>query len=330
MFEGVNERGSVRKISALVIAAGLAASLSACATGTEASSSCDTLYPSGDSSSLVSATGAQGVLPTVDFPTPLVTDGTQSTTTVTGTGAVIADNWVADYTMSVFDAKTGATLISPEGIYRAPVSAEGNPFSEAVKCQTVGSRLAITGTYGDFFGGAPDGSTVDDTAVIILDITDGFYGKADGVDQPAEPGLPSVVTAPNGNPGITVPHAKAPKTLVSDVLKQGDGATVAEGDTVTLNYLGVVWDDANPTVFAQTWDNIPTTVEAKEFDATDGSGLLPGLTDAVIGAKVGSQVIVVVPSEQSFQDPTVQATAEDTAPTGATRIYVVDILKTEK
>ena len=43
-------------------------------------------------------------------------------------------------------------------------------------------------------------------------------------------------------PTLTVPGGAAPTTLSAEVLAGGNGATVASGQTIVVNYLGQTWE----------------------------------------------------------------------------------------
>lgn len=314
----------MRKFSALIVGAAVVASLAACSSQPLTAADCGIGPKSGDASKLVTATGDFGAEPTVDFPTPIITDGIEVTTLITGDGQVLGDGDIADIETYVYEGTTGA--FNTGATIRAQVGADGNPFSEMVACSTVGSRIAVTVPRDDVFQAGTDGASVpDDTVVLVMDIQARYLGKANGVEQIPQAGIPAVVTAPNGQAGITIPNEEAPTELTTAVLKQGDGAVVKEGDTVVVNYTGALWDEK--TIFDSTWDNGgATSVVASTLDPTAGTGIVEGFKDALVGQKVGSQVIVIVPPAEGYGDAT--------APTGvsatSTLVYVFDVLGIQK
>ena len=314
----------MRTFSALIVGAALVASLAACSSQPLTAADCGIGPKTGDASALVTATGSFGAEPTVDFPTPLITDGIEVTTLITGDGQVLGDSDVADVETYVYEGTSGT--FNTSAVLRAQVGAEGNPFSEMIACSTVGSRIAVTVPRDDVFQAGTDGAAVpDDTVVLVMDIKARYLGKANGVDQIPQAGIPAVVTAPNGQPGITIPNETAPTDLKIAVLKQGDGAVVKENDPVVVNYTGVLWDE--DTVFDSTWEQGgAVTVVAKTLDPADNTGIVEGFKEALVGQKVGSQVIVVVPPESGF--------GTGTPPTGvsatSTLVYVFDVLGIQK
>jgi hypothetical protein len=328
-YPGTQERGFVRTLTAAVITVGLVVSLSACASPGAPAGSCTTGAASGDASSLVTATGETGTALTVDFPTPLITDGTEISTVFKGDGRTVYPGQIADLHVTAANATTGEVLdlgLEPSDLIRRTAgesSETGGPFGSLIECATVGSRIAATMTIAEAFGAGADAEGLgdDDTVVLVLDIAAGYLGKADGTTQLPVNGMPAVVLAPNGQPGIVVPGSDAPKDASNATLKQGDGATVKEGDLVVAHYTAITWTGDEP--FLSTWDEgAPATLPAVSDD-TATAGVVPALADALIGAKVGSQLLVVAPPGTGFG-------ASAQLPTGVTSddtlVYVVDVL----
>jgi FKBP-type peptidyl-prolyl cis-trans isomerase len=163
----------------------------------------------------------------------------------------------------------------------------------------------------------------DDTVAIVVDVQSVYLGKANGTDQVLNSGFPSVVLAPDGRPGFTFADPKPPTDLKIETLKAGSGAKVAKDDKVVLHYTGVLWDTGE--VFDSTWDrNAPAVLIASSLDDS-ASGLVPGFAKALIGQRVGSQVIAVIPPGEGY--PTGQGPA--TVPDGSTMVFVFDILGIE-
>jgi len=322
----------VRKLFAAIVAVGLVASLAACSSEPSNSSSsadCSTKPASGDASSLVTADGAVGTKTTVTFPTPLVAKDLQVTDLTEGDGETLAPGDYADFQATIWNAETGAyvtgTSFDATSPSRMAVGEDEAQLGPLLECAVVGSRIAAVSTLKQLFGdvdASGDGLTADSNLVVVVDVTNGILGKANGADQVAQAGFPSVVTAPDGTPGVTIPNADAPTEQKVAVLKKGKGTTVEKGDNVVVQYEGLVWGTPG-SVFENTWEATPANYVAAEYAADGSGGYFPGFDDAVIGQTVGSQVILVVPPGDSYGD---DAAAPDSVPTGSTRIYVVDIL----
>lgn len=311
----------MRKLVSVVMAAGLLASLAACSTAPEPYASCT---PKGNAS-LVTAKGKLDSDPQAQFPTPIIAKKAEVAVPIKGDGAQVSADAAVQITVSIYDGTTGEALASQSGpitaqAIRVFVDDSTFPFSTAMQCATVGSRVVSTGTATQLFGSDALGLDSDEALVVVSDIDAVFLGKANGADQVPQSGYPSVVLAPNGRPGLTFPSGKIPEGLGATTLKQGSGATVKKGDSVVANVTGVVW--GADTTFLSSWDGkAPKTVIAEELGA-DGAGLPAGLAKAVIGQKVGSQLLVVLSGDDSY--PTGQA--PQGVADGDTVVFVFDIL----
>jgi hypothetical protein len=324
----------VRKLPAILAAAGLLVSLSACS-GSAFGASCTPAYTGGGNAALVKAQGALGKDPNADFPTPLVAAKTpEEQVTRAGDGKVVQPGDTANIQITIYNGKTGASLISTNytGTGLRLLAVKGSPsFGAIAQCATVGSRVAAVGTAGDLIGqGSIDQNkalntlALTDTVVMVVDVTQSFLGRANGVDQLPVAGVPSIVLAPNGQPGFTFSAGDAPKDLKVATLKAGNGAAVKKGDSVVLNYTGVLW--GAKSVFDSTWDrSAPATLTAVSL-VDDSTGVVPGFATAIIGAKVGSQVLVVIPPKFGYP----AGSAPSSVPDGSTMVFVIDILGIDK
>jgi peptidylprolyl isomerase len=139
--------------------------------------------------------------------------------------------------------------------------------------------------------------------------------RAEG--EPVEPqeGLPTVELGEDGAPTITVPDDDPPSELIVQPLIEGTGPEVESGDSITVHYTGVLWDDG--TVFDSSWQSgAPAT-----FEIGTGS-VIAGWDEGLVGQPVGSQVLLVVPPDKGYPEgsPDGSISADDTL------VFVVDIL----
>jgi hypothetical protein len=157
-------------------------------------------------------------------------------------------------------------------------------LGDALKCATQGSRVAFAVPAKNLPQGLADqaGMSGDDSLVGIVDLQEVLLPKATGADvfNDAQ-GLPSVVRAPGGQPGIIIPDGAAPTKTVTQTLIEGDGAEVEKDSVVVTNIMAVGWDDK--TVVSSTWGAEPNIgIAAAEL----------------VGATVGSQLLVVAPGAE--------------------------------
>lgn len=301
------ERGLVRRVPALLIAAGL---LVAALTGCTSTANASCVVDSGAASKLVSATGAFGSPTAVHFPTPLYSKDVQRSILRIGKGAPLEKGQLVEGSLVFADGKTGKALGS-SGVGVTVSSSQLPGLSRALQCVPIGSRVSIIGTATQIFGATTvqqQGYDPSESLVFVMDVKRAFLAKANGSVRPGQPGFPTVVLAPNGQPGITIPSHDAPTKVTSELLKQGHGSTVTKKDSVVVNYTAVDW--SGKTVTASSWQDGAPTVWKLTADAANG-GAPSGLTAELVGRQVGSQVVVIVPG---------------TGPTGSASAYVIDVL----
>lgn len=319
----------MRKASALIISAGLlAAALTGCSTAGSPAAECTSPVSAGTASKLIDVTGEFGKAPTVAFPTPLKTDKTERSVIIPGTGAGLVEGQMVKIDLSVYNGTTGKTIEQSgyDGKNQASLvlsDATITGLRDGLLCAQEDSRIALAVAPDDAFGpqGGQEslGVAPDDTLVFVVDIVKAYLPRANGVQQPEISGLPSVVLGSKGEPGITIPAGPAPTTLEIGVLKKGDGEKVKEGDTVTVQYTGVLWDTKK--VFDSSWaKGSPAQFVAADGSTTQG-GVIPGFAKALIGQTVGSQVIAVIPPDQGYGDK-----ESGSIPANSTLVFVVDIL----
>lgn len=144
-------------------------------------------------------------------------------------------------------------------------------------------------------------------------------------DKPAgDASLPKVEVPSNTSQQakLTFPKGKsAPTELTCSTLKEGTGAAVKSGQTVSVRYTGQVW---NGTVFDST---AKQKGKPAQFPIGEGQ-VIPGWDRTVVGKKVGSRLLIVVPPEDGYgaQGSTDQTTGKQIIKGTDTIVFVVDII----
>ncbi len=262
--------------------------------------------------SLVTAEDVHGAAPEVSIATPLRAQTPRFADLVEGSGPAIVDpNQLFVTGLTLVDGETGKTLA--HNGYDAQFGAVGTTteavsvfpgIEQALQCAREGSRIAVLLPPDGLTPLAAAGLGIDPGAsvVAVADIRKVYLPAADGtpVFHDAH-GLPTVVRAPSGQPGIIIPDAAAPSDVVTQVLLEGDGEIIRDGDGVRVQYTAVSWDGRD--VRASSWGGPGVSVTAGAGDP---------VAAALVGAHVGSQVLVVLP--------------EASSPSGGALVYVVDIL----
>lgn len=283
---------------------------------------CDRSSSTSGLEDIANVSGEVGSRPDVELFTPVGAEKSTFGDLVVGDGpALTSPTQSAVIEFSLFSGKTGepvagtaydeeqAQLVSV-GYWAQTVPA----FGTALECATEGSRVLALVSPEDF--GAQNlsgfGLESDEPIVAVFDIAKAFPARAEGALQYNDAaGMPTVVRAADGRPGIIVPDSAAPSELEVQTLIKGDGEKVDEDDTILVNYTGVTWDDRE--VFDSSWDRGAAT-----FDLTS---LIPGFTQGLTGQTVGSQVLIVVPPELGYGEQ-----GGGAVPANATLVFVVDIL----
>lgn len=176
----------------------------------------------------------------------------------------------------------------------------------------VGSRVELTVPPSEAYGTGGDkalGIAATDTLVYVFDIAQRYNGKSSGDGrQLAEPaGLPAVTGSLSQAPLVSIPKGTPlPTRPVTTVIARGRGALVHQGSAI-IQYYSVNW---HGDFVASTWlQGTPTSVPVGNASAVTG-----GIFDSLVGLRVGSRVLIVVPA------PSGQDQASHTA------VVAVDIL----
>lgn len=322
-----SNRGPVRRTTALIASIGIVAALAGCS-ASSSTADCDAPFSSGDSSSAVEATGDFGSQPDVSVPSPLKVPTSQVSTLIEGSGDPLEKGQLVTIDYTLVNGADGSVLeASPydgESTARFAVGGSGLVgLNDGLLCTQVGSRVAIAIAPEDGFGesSAQLGISPEDTLVLVADVQSASLARANGEQQPAPSGFPTVTLDENGQPGLAKPSGDAPTELEIAQLKKGDGEVVEEGDQVVVAYTGWLWSTGE--TFDSSWEKgAPVVFTAADGSTTQG-GVIPGFAEALIDQPVGSQVIAIIPPDQGYGD-----TEQGAIPAGSTLIFVADILGT--
>jgi FKBP-type peptidyl-prolyl cis-trans isomerase len=132
------------------------------------------------------------------------------------------------------------------------------------------------------------------------------------------PGANTAVTATgvfDKTPKVTIPKATPGNSLTVRTLIQGTGATLTKSDALAANFVLYFWQGKSSSLKASTYTASPTVI---------GGTMLPGLESALIGKKVGSRVLAVIPPSQGYGT----SGNSQLGITGSTTlVFVIDVLK---
>jgi FKBP-type peptidyl-prolyl cis-trans isomerase len=313
----------VRFGATLFVVLGLTASLAACspaedaatnaATSTE-SGSTECVAESGKASDAVTAEGKFGSEPVVSFDFPIEATTLERTVLIDGDGETVAsgDSITVDFVM--YNATSGEE-VSNTGFVEGsapPLTVSETSIlaglAHTLQCSTVGSRVVGVIPPAEMWGetgSAELGIAGTDSVVMVADVV--------SMQQPLKPAVwteqvPEVDFSAEV-PVVTLAEG-IPAELQLAVLKEGDGAVVKTGQTVTVDYQGTSWDTGE--VFDQSYGKEPASFP------TDA--VIEGFRAALVGQKIGSTVIVSIPAEYGYGT---DAAAHELG--GQTLVFLVEI-----
>lgn len=252
----------------------------------------------------VEVSGAFGKEPTVTYDGELNRTKTETTVLVEGTGPEVeaGDKAFVDYYIgSSFSGEDSLnTWAKDAGTQFVTFNEEGMPlkaFRDAVIGHKVGSRVQVVATPKDAFNG--QGSSANsigngDTVVFVIDIVSVPLEAPEGTAKKAPATAPKVVEKDGVPTGFDFRRSAAPTDKVQVfTLVQGTGPRVEKGQTIVADYLGQVYGSRK--VFDTSYAKDPAS-----FPLKNPGGVIKGWVQGLPGVKVGSRVVLVIPSELGY------------------------------
>jgi peptidylprolyl isomerase len=326
----LSNRPAARAAAALIAVCGITA-LTAC--GSSPSGAAGATAAVADSVALkdVTATGAVDLktAPKVSLgKTPISSTAVERKVLTPGTGKAATSADTVSLRAEIYNGTSGKLLDdgyaqgrTDEG-YRLGRKDLIAGFTEGLVGATKDSRVAFTIPPAKGFGSAGNqqlGISGTDTIVVIADIADVHtpLTQVDGTQAASPAGLPTVEfkNGPTKEPTVTVPKSTAPTETKQATLIQGTGPEVKKGQFITAQYEGVLWKDGS--VFDSSWQR----GAAADFPIGVGQ-VIPGWDKTLVGKKVGSRVLVVIPPKDGYgtAGSPPKISGKDTL------VFVVDIL----
>jgi FKBP-type peptidyl-prolyl cis-trans isomerase len=137
----------------------------------------------------------------------------------------------------------------------------------------------------------------------------------------------SAASNPNGSvavsglfgavPTVTIPAAPASSKLAIKTVIQGNGPVLAAGDSFVGNYAVYIWSGTTHKLALSTFRTRSPQVLAANVG-------LPGLKQALTGARMGSRVLAVLPPKDAYGS---QGNAQIGVKATDTIVFVVDLIK---
>jgi peptidylprolyl isomerase len=272
----------------------------------------------------ITVSGDAGQKPAVTFDKPFSVKASEHRQITAGTGEKLAKGTTVSVDFVVLDARTGDEIQSTYGSTAPSIPLDPKQTRTALVSglvgESVGTRelIAIAPKDGVATSIAKQNKAVKktDTLLFVVDVKGTVLARAKGTAVPPVAGLPTVKLASTGKPTIKVPKKTAPTQLVVQPLIKGTGSVVKAGQTISVQYTGVIWDTNKK--FDSSWDRGQAT------DFPIGSGqVISGWDEGLVGQTVGSQVLLVVPPDKGYG---AQGQAQAGIKGTDTLVFVVDIL----
>ena len=293
----------------------------ACGSGSDSTESSE---ETADTISGLTVTGDFGEEPKIEVDGMDVSD-VETAVAIEGDGSEMSADSAALYRFVIANGGTGETVASnyqDNAPQQLVMSQEAEVITESVEGESIGSRILLAMPVKELLGeqGAPQvGLGPDDDLVMVIDLIDEAEAPLtapEGEEVEPPPWAPGIVEEGGNVTGIDFSGTKEkqPEKFHAVPLIEGDGPAVKEGDSITVDYFGIVWGGDKP--FDESFSREPTS-----FTLAKGS-LIDGWVEGLAGVKVGSRVMLVVPADLGYGE---QGSPPD-IPGGATLVFVVDVL----
>jgi FKBP-type peptidyl-prolyl cis-trans isomerase len=297
----------------------LSAAVTGCASGSGGSSS-------SDANTKVSATGAFGKQPKVTIPKASASTDLHVQTLIKGHGPALpsTDALLGNYVVYIWNGSKSNLAQSTYDKEPALFAGHLLPgLTAALKNVKVGSRVlaVIPPKYGyGTQGNSQGGVSGKDTLVFVIDVMKAFAKNASVSGETVSSGGHGLPTVASGNPPkITIPKSgNPPKSLVTKTLIQGSGPALTKGEYVIAQYVGVIWRTG------KVFDS--SEVDGAPFGFQIGatpSQVIPGWNDGLLGKKVGSRIMLVIPPKDGYGS---QGSSQAGIKGTDTLVFVIDLL----
>jgi peptidylprolyl isomerase len=121
----------------------------------------------------------------------------------------------------------------------------------------------------------------------------------------------------NKAPTVTIPKVTGSGSLLTKTLIQGTGSALTSSEGMVGNYVAYDWSGKTSKLLGSSWSEGTPSLFVGE--------LLPGLEKALVGQKLGSRVLAVIPPADAFG-----STGNSDEGIGAkdTLVFVIDMIST--
>lgn len=170
-------------------------------------------------------------------------------------------------------------------------------FVKGLEGQKVGSRVLVAIPPKDGFGQAQKQLDIkkNDTMVFLFDIVSKVPTEVTGAAKKLPADVPQIVLDADKHPSKFAKTSKTDDKVTKEsahIVIQGTGDKLAEGQTLTAQYVGQVYPDGD--VFDESWSS-----SARSFQVGTGQ-LIKCWDDQLVGQRIGSRVVLVCPGDKAY------------------------------
>lgn len=314
-------KAQIALAGAALLGAGL---LTGCSQQASAAETCEAPYASGALSKNVSVLGDFGSDPVVNVPEGFTYSSAQSYTVHKAKNrenAVTEPSFVS-LNYAVFEAGNPEPLMKSQSftddrgyeLMAVVPDAEQAVLPGGLICAAPGDRVVLTLSpeEAEMLSGGQTGQAGNPDAAyaVLVDVHDVQPIALDGKAKDLPAGFPGVVSNADGQPGVIATPAEAPTEVRKATRIESDGDEITAETSAVVNMMQVTWDGWRDEGGSRTRTPLVNTfAEQGPVEIGSEAQNQEPVRAALTGAKVGSQVVVIVPDDEY----------------GAT-IYVVDIL----
>lgn len=271
--------------------------------------------------------GSDKAAPKVDLkPKPLSVEETTTRVVKPGDGAAVKGDEIVSVKYVLVNGKDSSQLDTNFGKQNLGVNLSDDQLLPGLKKglanQKVGSRILIAMPPKDAFGtqgNAQINVGGSDTIVFLMDVLSVEKPLRSAQGTPVKPadGLPTVNVEEGKAAAIAIPKGKKPPTkTVAQLLVDGTGKKVEAGQTIRVTYTGALWKDG------KNFDSSASSPTGYFETAIGQQKVIKAWDEQLVGKKVGSRVLLVVPPADGYgaagSPPKISGTD--------TLVFVVDIL----
>ena len=288
----------------------------------------ETVQPQDATLADISVSGPTDEKPTIEFKAPLSFDSTESKILDEGAGEGDTVGPGSSVTVDYVgvNARDGAEFDSSWERGKPATFALGQVIvglAKGLEGAHAGDRVLVGVASKDGYDPTGNGAAIlkGDSLVFVVDVRKVSSPLSEAQGKPAD--LPATV------PTLTLDdegtHEKFtatqsvdqdPKELGVYTVIEGTGPEVQTGQSITVEYVGQLYP--NGKVFDESWSND----QSISFPLEQG-GLIEGWVQGLAGQRVGSRVILVIPSDLGYGEQG----SPPTIPANADLIFAIDILQ---